>query len=58
MKTSGTSLACNPDILCENKAIWDMHGREGVHCIEVRRSKSENTLCRLLITIYMAKETF
>ena len=26
-----------------------MHGREGVHllhCINVRRSKSENTLCR------------
>ena len=49
-------ISCNPDIL---QKLSNMHGicmeERGVHCIEVRRSKSEDTVCRLSIT--MAEET-
>ena len=54
MKTSGASLPCNHVILPE----WSDVGyawKRGVHC-EYIRSKSEETLCRLLIT--MVEETW
>ena len=54
MKTSGAFLP-GDQLFCRNEGIWNMHGRE--ECLlNVCRSKSKETLCRLLIT--MAEETF